>query len=340
MLHGEGHGLRYNPSLDGLRAVAVLAVVAFHCQVPYASGGSIGVDVFFVLSGYLITSILRAELKETGSISLRRFYWRRALRLWPPLLLMLAGFAIASPILFPEADVLGHVLLAGLYLSDYSFAFWRQPAWLGHTWSLAVEEHFYLIWPALMLLIAKLSVRQAVAVLALAFIVATAWRVVDLMAWGDFHRTYFRFDTRMSGLILGGLVAVLPWRPTDKEATWIGRMSGFVLGVALVAPRLIPIPLVWLVVDLAAAGFVLSLVSGHATTFGQMLSRPLLVYLGMISYSLYLWHVPMAVLLRDHFDPALTVLIVASLSIGIAALSWEFVEKPLKAMRERLPAAA
>jgi peptidoglycan/LPS O-acetylase OafA/YrhL len=335
--------LQYNPAFDGVRALAVLAVVAYHCHIPMALGGLIGVDVFFVLSGFLITSILRAELDQTGDLSLGRFYWRRALRLWPPLLLMLAAYAIVAPVLFPDANVLPDVTLAALYLSDYAMAFWVTPLEISHTWSLAVEEHFYLIWPLVILATARMRKRRLAVLLATGFVIATMWRVADTFIGVDWNRTYYRFDTRLSGLILGGLVAVMPWRPSERQATWIGRVSVIVLAVSLFTLRSrTPAPLLWggLFVDLAAAGLILSLVSGHATQFGRMLSGPWLVYLGTISYSVYLWHYPIARVLRDQLDPTITFGIVTALSIAIAALSWEYVEKPLKTFRRREAVAA
>src|SRR3546814_6270958 len=141
------------PALDGLRAVAVLAVMVFHAMTGFATGGFLGVDVFFVLSGYLITCLLLVEHHGAGRIAISAFYLRRALRLYPALLLMLAVYLLAAPWLFPEASVSSHArdaLLAGTYLSDYSYAFFKEPFYLKHTWSLAAEEHFYLLWPLLL----------------------------------------------------------------------------------------------------------------------------------------------------------------------------------------------
>ena len=338
-----GGSLQYNSALDGVRALAALAVVALHCKIPIAHGGMIGVDVFFVLSGFLITTILRSEMVETGRISLSRFYWRRALRLWPPLLLMLAAYVAIGPLAFPHADVVSDATLAGLYLSDYAVAFWHEPLNILHTWSLSVEEHFYLLWPFAILATRRLSGSTLVALLAIGFVMATVWRVADTLIWQDFYRTYYRFDTRMSGLILGGVIAVMPWRPSLAGAKLIGGISVFILVLAMLTLRIRTSGSLLaggLVVDLAAAGLILSLVSGHATLLGQMLSWQPLTYLGLISYPVYLWHYPIARAVRDQVDPVSTFLIVTTLSVAIAAASYEFVEKPLRMFRGRRLATA
>lgn len=333
----------YNPALDGLRAIAVFAVVAFHCRLPVALGGSIGVDVFFVLSGYLITSILRAEVIETGTVFLGRFYWRRALRLWPPLLLMLFAYGAVAPIVFPSRNALVDVTLAATYLTDYAMAFWHQPIMISHTWSLSVEEHFYLLWPLAILVTRSLSPRALTGLLAVGFVVATAWRVADVWIWQDWYRSYYRFDTRLSGLILGGLIAVMPWRPARKTAATIGRISCFMLIVALVTFRY---KALWctawggIFIDLSAAGLILSAMSAGGTRIHRLLTLRPLVYLGLISYSIYLWHYPIVRMVRGVIDPFIAFPAVSVLSIGLAVLSYEFIEKPLKAVRRRQAEAA
>ncbi|PKA43796.1 acyltransferase [Rhizobium sullae] len=330
--------MQYSPALDGLRAVAVLAVVAFHCRMPIA-GGSIGVDLFFVLSGYLITSIMRSELTETGTVSIGRFYWRRALRLWPPLLLMLAAYTAVAPTLFPARDAFIDTALAATYLTDYAMAFWHEPLMLGHTWSLSVEEHFYLLWPLVVLATRSLSQRALAGALIVAFVAATAWRIADALIWQDWYRTYYRFDTRMSGLMLGGLIAVMPWRPKRGTAAMIGRLAAYVLIIGLLTfPFRSPAFIAWggIAVDLAAGGLILSVISAEGTRLYRVLTLRPLVYIGMTSYSIYLWHYPVARLLRYDLHPLATLLVVAVPSIAIATLSYEFVEKPLKSMRRRL----
>lgn len=333
----------YNPALDGVRAVAVLIVLAFHCRLPGFGGGYVGVDVFFVLSGYLITTILRAELEATGQVAIGRFYWRRALRLWPPLLLMLCAYIVAAPVFFSGTNVVRDVLVTGFYLSDYSQAIWGLPKFLGHTWSLSVEEHFYLLWPLAILATRRLTDRQLAWLLGALFVLATAWRCADMLLWRDWAWTYYRFDTRMSGLVLGGAIAVLPWRMKAETARLAATLSVLLLVSVTAAFRWdMPEALTWggLVVDLAAAGLILSLASSHALPLRGLFESQPAVYLGLVSYSIYLWHYPIARIVRDHFDPLTTFLIVAPLSVALAAASYEYMEKPLRALRRRQAAAA
>lgn len=146
-------------SLDGLRALAAVAVIFFHAgEDTPLSGGFLGVDVFFVLSGYLITSILLRERSFTGRIDTLRFYGRRFVRLMPALVFLLAVYVIAAPLMWPSmsrSEHIGHALVAGFYLSDYGYALWRIPEFLRHTWSLSVEEHFYLLWPPVLVLLLR-----------------------------------------------------------------------------------------------------------------------------------------------------------------------------------------
>lgn len=332
--------MHYNPALDGVRAVAVFAVVFFHCDV--LSGGFIGVDVFFVLSGFLITTLLRSELQETGRIGLGRFYWRRALRLWPALLLMLSAYAVFAPDFLADTVVWRDVLLSGFYLSDYSQAFWRVPENLGHTWSLAVEEHFYLLWPLVIIGCGSMTNRRASLVFGGAFLLATLWRCFDLFTWLSWGRTYFRFDTRLSGLLIGALVAVLPWRPkTHTSSNAIAGIGLAVLALALVTfewRTLSPLTIGLSVTELAAAALVVSLIGDRQSVVAKALAWRPVVYVGLLSYSIYLWHYPIARALRDQFEPAVTVTVVSALSLLIAALSYEFVEKPIRRYRNR-PAA-
>ena len=196
-----------------MRAIAALLVVADHCRIPGFEGGFYGVDLFFVLSGYLITRLLIDEHTSSGSIDLPRFYLRRYLRLTPPLLALLAAYLVFGPILWPQFDLWWHVrdaLVAAFYISDYARAFLQLPHIVQHTWSLGVEEHFYLLWPLALLGLLRLPARWRPAALFGLFVAATAWRMIWYDDVSDWPETYFRFDTRMAGLMLGALMVTLP----------------------------------------------------------------------------------------------------------------------------------
>jgi peptidoglycan/LPS O-acetylase OafA/YrhL len=281
-------GLTHNPALDGIRAVAVLAVIGVHTNVPHMWAGYLGVDVFFVLSGFLITSLLQAQAAN-GGIALRAFYLRRARRLYPALLTMLALYLAIFP-WFVNGHHVRDVLIAAFYLSDYAMAFWHAPQIIGHTWSLSVEEHFYLLWPFVVLGLSRIRTRRFVVyILVAAYIAATWWRI-----WSDLYigliETFFRFDTRVSGLILGALLAYVPHL---RHRLWALALPPLCFAVWWTAPGARPIPTIF--AELASAAAILWCLSGSAK---PLTWRPL-TYLGTISYGIYLYHWPVAWVVRD-----------------------------------------
>jgi peptidoglycan/LPS O-acetylase OafA/YrhL len=292
--------VKYNPALDGLRALAVLAVVAVHAKVPGFSGGFVGVDLFFVLSGYLITQVL-AENPD-----LRRFYWHRARRLIPPLALMLAAYLAIFPLLRPEGRHWSDAGLAFFYLSDYAYAFWRMPEYLNHTWSLSVEEHFYLLWPLVFL-----SFRPSIKQLAVAYVLATLWRWQHPV-WIE---AYVRFDMRLSGLILGCLIAQIP---RDRFPAWPGLLALAVAVVVMPSGTNIAQGPGIMLVELAAAVAIL----GRPPEW-----LPKLAYPGKLSYGIYLWHYPIARVLREWgWSWQATFAVTLLLSVALAALSYHTIE--------------
>jgi peptidoglycan/LPS O-acetylase OafA/YrhL len=317
-----------------LRALAILLVFCFHARVPGFNGGFIGVDLFFVLSGYLITSVLREEIGRTGGISLVGFYRNRALRLWPALILMLCAYLAFAPLLWPGSDALGDVLLAGLYLTDYSFPWLERPDILNHTWSLAVEAQFYLLWPFVVLLLARLTRRQAMMILMGLFLAATLWRWQAGMAHASWGNLYFRFDMRVSGLVLGSLLAFAAFELDRRAVEILGGVSLLLIGA-------LSLTLYWKspwaiilqpVIDLASAALVAALASRVPSLLQNIFSARAAVYLGLLSYSIYLWHYPIIRLLRDH-DWTVMAVAGAVISLICAQLSFTFLELPLKRYR-------
>lgn len=327
--------MHYNRALDGVRALAILAVVSFHCVAPWGSGGFLGVDVFFVLSGYLITTLLAAEHRE-GGIDIGAFYARRALRLYPTLLLLLLAYVALAPILWPSDDRWLVVALNGFYVMDYALAFWSVPATIGHTWSLGVEEKFYLLWPLVLPLL--LRTRRPISWLVAAFVAATVWRYLVTFEWGWAH-AYFRFDTRMSGILLGAIAALVPLkmsRPTAMIAC-MALAIAVTLPIIATTPRSIPIDGVTLGITLAElSAFVLICYVRDHPTSRFLASRPM-AYIGRLSYGIYLWHFPLVLLLRDvHAQPWwITLSATLLFSFAMAALCLHLVDMPLKRWRKR-----
>ncbi len=336
---------RHIPALDGLRGVAVLTVFASHIGIPGFATGGVAVDIFFVLSGYLITSILVGEIERTGRIALPRFYLRRIKRLAPALLLLALLYALFAPLALQERSAAEHIGISALsffYLMDYARAFFIGHNALVHTWSLAVEEHFYLVWPLALLALAKwVPLKRWLTALAIAYLAATAWRClsIDLFGW---RSAYFRFDTRLSALILGSLLAVLFSTETTPRArnVWTLALIGGGVGMTAFA--------CWYydgaettggwgtlgiaLAEAASLRMILNVVERHREgTSGlltDILSRRTLIQVGKISYGLYLYHFPLTYWLHGK-DWRLVLAVTLPAALALAALSYRYIEQPI-----------
>lgn len=340
--------LDYNPALDGLRGVAILLVVLSHAHVPLFAGAFLGVDLFFVLSGFLITSLLLMELRQSGGrLRYWRFYRRRFFRLMPALALFLATYCLVAPLLWPGLDDINQdALVSLLYLADYGIAFFDSPGTLLHMWSLSVEEHFYLAWPPLLVLLVRFSKAGAVwRPLALLYLLSWAWRVLWVAQGQQFYEIFFRFDTRASGLLAGCLLAALV---AEKPAfvQWLQTRMPYALWLPLAVPLLMQLgwdhqgAMVWAltVVELATV-VVLVAVQQRSGLVYEMLSTPALVRLGTLSYGIYLWHYPVVRYLRaDHAWPVAVVLTLL-ISTALAALSFHTLERWAMRYRDARPPA-
>jgi peptidoglycan/LPS O-acetylase OafA/YrhL len=327
--------LGYRPALDGVRAVAIAPVVALHA-FGWPSEGSLGVDLFFVLSGFLITVLLLEERATTGAISLRNFWRRRAARLVPALLVMLAIYTVATGGAHAWAVVLG-----ATYLSNLANAANLVPIpWsLGHLWSLAQEEQFYLIWPLVLLAVMKLRPRVLTRVIA-AVVMAVFLEQLALIASGaSWQRLYFAPDVHSQPIIIGCLVGSLF---ASAGLPRVLRQHERVIGPALLGLVLamVALPFAWspftaanplrLCFALTCAGLVL--VAAGGTIGLRALALPPVVYLGRISYSVYLWHVPVlaAIAGRPGEASAAGTVLALVLGLGMAAVSFHVVERPLR----------
>lgn len=319
---GDRSRLEYNPALDGVRAVAVLVVLAFHARLGGTNGGFLGVDVFFVLSGYLITRMLADRKTATGRVAIGPFYVRRLKRLYPALILFLLTYALVAPYAFPEyADHKSDALLAILYLTDYSFALWQTPWFIQHTWSLSVEQHFYLAWPLFLAVIFRLPLKaQAPTILGMA-IAATAWRWYVVSNVDPWQQPYYRFDTRLSGLLLGSAAGILRL-PAPRAAAWLGLLA--ILWVATQAYVEKQSSLTkWMC--FAELGSALLIMGAHHI---QPLRYSPVVWVGKLSYGIYLWHYPIMVWLRRHDIIGWESLMLAGgASLALAYISYETVER-------------
>lgn len=340
----------YRKEIDGLRAIAVLAVMFFHANFSLVRGGFAGVDVFFVISGYLITKIIVTQI-QAGSFSLARFYERRARRILPALfVMMLICLPVAWLIIINPADFKDFCKsFLAVALSASNILFWKESGYfdsstalkpLLHTWSLAVEEQYYLIFPFLMLIVWKVGAKCT---LWLALILAIASLV--FAQWSSVYQPVFNFywlPSRMWELLAGAIIPIAfstypGLRPSGLQRSGLITQILGLLGLVLILSSVLmmdeqfPWPSVWTLIPVL--GTVLILLFASSTTLaGRLLGAPPLVSIGLVSYSAYLWHQPLLAFARYQFDP-LTLgsrlgLVMAALTLGW--LSWKYIETPFR----------
>jgi peptidoglycan/LPS O-acetylase OafA/YrhL len=344
----------YVPQLDGLRAIAVLLVVLFHLGLRPFRSGFLGVDIFFVISGFLITSLLIAESERTGRISLSAFWARRARRLLPALALMLLAVALAGWLsaTFSERASLRTDLLSTVgYVANWHFirtasyfANTGVPSPVEHTWSLAIEEQFYLVWPLLVagLIVASKRWLRAVAIVAVIGVVVSAGSLAVLWGPDSVERAYMGTDARIFEPLIGALGAILITSVgvrgrLERHGSWIGIVGAFglVILIALVGPSGRGYYFGGALILSAMTLLVLASVwVGAAGPLGRTLGWRPLVWVGAISYGIYLWHWPVTIWLNAR-DPAASHLAVRrllaiALTTAAAAASFYAVERRVR----------
>ena len=356
--------VHYLPGLDGIRAISVLAVLVYHQYAVgghehgWMAGGFLGVEVFFVVSGYLITSLLLSERRQTGAISLRHFYQRRARRLLPALYLLLAVVVAYALLFLPDAisNLKSDVLAALTYTSNWwqiianrsYFLEAGRPSVLKHLWSLAIEEQFYLFWPVVLMLGLRKIGRRRFLIITVAAAIASSIEMA-VLAHGSFDRAYYGTDTRLSGLLLGSAFAFAfaPYRIRGVP----GRGARVALDLSALLGLLV---LFWsfrhwndanpavfrggfLIVDIATLLVIAAAVHPRSDT-GRVLGWKPLRWIGVRSYSLYLWHYPIFCITRPvldfrdfgHLSGWPVFLLRFVLSFGAADLSYRFIETPIR----------
>jgi peptidoglycan/LPS O-acetylase OafA/YrhL len=340
----------FRPDIEGLRALAILFVVAYHAGLPGVGGGFVGVDVFFVISGYLITSHLAGELKKTGTLNFREFYARRARRLLPAAGLLIAVVLTACALLLSPLELASaarNAAASALYMSNFWYI---HSAWdyfapgsdtnpFLHTWSLAVEEQFYLVWPLMLLALSKIGGRRGViGGIALVTIVSliACWIFTDLKQPWAFYGSPFRAWE----FGIGGLACFVTRRiPYAAVVSWIGLALMLAAGCLLDDHMVFP---GWRAI-IPAVGTVLVLMCGTETAGARrFLSLPPLQYVGQLSYSFYLWHWPVIVLARTLYPELglagrITALVIA---FGLSIASYKLVESPIRFSRFLKPRAS
>jgi len=334
--------IAYRPDIDGLRTIAVGTVILFHGKLGVLPGGFVGVDVFFVISGFLISSILLGEIAH-GRFSLAGFYERRIRRILPALIVVLAAVMVAGALLYPPQD---YVLLAksakaaALFYANFFFngqagyfAPDAETQALLHTWSLAVEEQFYLVAPLFLWGIARLARSWQVALVALAFAVSLGFSVSGAMSEdsGAFYLPHSRAFELMLGMMLA--MGLFPRLGSQAAAEAMGAAGLAMIAIAvLFFSASTPFPGYAALLPCVGAAFIIASGAGHTTVVSRLLATTPMVFTGKISYSLYLWHWPIFVFAAYQYGEISAFervgLIVAAYLLSV--LTYWFVEQPAR----------
>ena len=334
---------RYRPDIDGLRAIAVIPVVLFHAGIPLFRGGFVGVDVFFVISGYLISSLILPELME-GKFSILTFYERRIRRIFPAVFgLMLVSLVVGYWLLLPQPFVeFSKTALATTFFAS-NVLFWRQAGYfdapgeskpLLHTWSLAVEEQFYILFPLFLMMVVRWRrhrLKWLTAGAALLSFVVSVYGVAYKPS-----AAFYLAPTRAWELLIGALLAMGVFRRelSGSTSAALGLTGLVLIGYAVFAfSSLTPFPGASALVPCLGTALVIysGMASGNAVT--RLLSFRPIVFIGLISYSLYLWHWPLLVWTKFYLSRSLKPTEAIGIALGsilLALLSWKFIEQPFR----------
>jgi len=343
---GRSHTPAYRPDIDGLRALAVIAVILFHSGVPGFAGGYVGVDIFFVISGYLITQLLEGSREESVGRTLSAFYLRRMRRILPALLATCLVTSIVAVALFTPDELVN----VGKYLAATPVLLSNVATWsersgyfapdirelpLTHLWSISVEEQFYLLYPLLLIAISRyrLSYRRLTLVVLAAVSLA-------LCVWASYHRpwaNYFFAPTRAWELLLGATLAIGGTPRIGHRIATEGLAVAGLLGILIVVylyTAETPYPGTAATLPCLATAALLATGSGSRPALvNRMLCWPPLVFIGLISYSLYLWHQPLLAFVNCYrivpLTPGATTVPLAAILV-VAAASWRLIERPVR----------
>ncbi|WP_299962004.1 acyltransferase family protein [uncultured Roseobacter sp.] len=339
--------MHYRPDIDGLRAVAVLSVIFYHAGIVFFSGGFIGVDVFFVLSGYLITALMLKDM-SVGRFSLLHFYERRARRILPALIVVaLACIPFAWVLMVPAQFIDFSQSLIAVATFSSNILFLRESGYfegaaelkpLLHTWSLAVEEQFYLLFPLLLMALWRFGRSRVVQVLIAILLLSLAWS-----EWGWRHlpdANFYLLPSRAWELLAGSLCAfVLQGGPARARNLPAAAGLGMILLAVFLYDTSTPVPSLYMLLPVGGTCLVI-LFAGPGTWVAALLSTRIMVAIGLISYSAYLWHQPLFVFARLQLwipPTPVAMLGLSAVSLALGWLSWRYVEQPFRGNRPLLP---
>lgn len=332
--------MNYRPEIDGLRAIAVLPVILFHAGAPAFSGGYVGVDIFFVISGFLITSIVLRDLDER-KFSLRQFYERRARRILPALYLVMAVCLICAWLFLPPTkmkDFMQSIVATTIFMSN--ILFYSESGYfdslvdqkpLLHTWSLSVEEQFYVIFPLLLVLLWRRNRNVTLVVLFLLGSVSLALSEVTQPV--DSALNFYLLHTRIWELLVGAISAGVVYQKPVKKNDLLACIGLFALGISIfIFDEQTPFPSLYTLLPVIATALIL-VFAQTGSWVARVLAIKSLVFLGLISYSAYLWHQPLFAFARVVYgtEPVLWIMLsLAFISLGLAWSTYRFVERPFR----------
>lgn len=341
----HAHGISYRPEIDGLRAVAVGSVILYHAALWPFTGGYVGVDIFFVISGYLISSIILSDISSKG-FSFATFYERRIRRIFPALFLVIACSLVPALLLFTPLQLreFGQALAATTLFASNIY-FWLKAGYFSadtqnnaliHMWSLSVEEQFYIAFPLLLIALYRLRIRPALPVGVL-LLASLAW-CLHWQASGNAMANFFLVPSRAWELMTGTLVAL--YRP--RWLTIAPALPGLAVGMELVGAALILMPIFTLTaasdwpglatIPVVAGAALLMLATRTTSPLGRILASTPMVWIGLVSYSAYLWHQPVFAFAHvglGAFSASVTAGLIL-LTFALAWTSWRFVERPFR----------
>ncbi|MEO4048041.1 acyltransferase [Pseudomonas sp. CAU 1711] len=340
---------QYFPALDGLRGLMALGVIFAHVKLSWFPGAQIMMDIFFVISGFLITLILLRNIERTGQLQLFKFFSRRVRRLYPALMLVIVVYLIAAVFLVHDlAPVWEDAVRTLLYYSNWTkLNAHVYPTYFEHTWSLSIEEQFYLLWPALLLVVLKLRLSRVKVLLLFAgfMVVAVAWRNFLINEGVEWSRVYYGLDTRMDAFFMGGILA-LAWdawgEGWHRSPVFLRLMQASALVLCALVLFCKPREIYYFVwqqslVLLLSSATILVLIAPTKNRLKSFLSCRPIQGIGLMCYGIYLWHWPLLWLLvvKFNFSPIINLAIVMPSTLLLAYLTYRYVELPILSRRSR-----
>jgi peptidoglycan/LPS O-acetylase OafA/YrhL len=340
---------QYFPAIDGVRGIMAISIILVHVNRAWFPGAPTVMDIFFVISGFLITLLLLKNIQRQGHIELKKFWVRRIKRLYPLLIIVVGTYLLLGSLLIDQpAQLYVDGVQTLLYVSNWTKLYdYIYPSYFGHSWSLSVEEQFYLLWPLGLSLMLRWRIsRKWVITLCLLLIgITITWRshLIDMAV--PWSRIYYASDTRVDAFLLGGILAMTwqRWHTSWYQKRWLNVASQACF-VLLVVTVMVWDPwqvqyFVWhqSAIILLSCGTIIALASPLDSPLKSLLSLPPLRQLGLMCYGIYLWHWPMIwlLLVRFHLRPLAILCVVLPTTLALAYLTYRYVEAPILSRRSK-----